>query len=99
MAEIFVGTEVKVSIDVTAQGFDMSTDPWTATVRCGNQSTTYTKDTAINNDGEWMICVDTASLGAGIYDIVMEIDVPDNDMNDGYRHEVCKKQLMNVLRV
>ena len=42
--------------------------------------------------------IDTSYLGDGAYYLMVEIDVPDDDFDDGYRHEVLQmdRPLCNV---
>lgn len=76
----------------------MSTDPWTAKVMRGNNSIICdkTQNAFEDDNNQWYILVDTAILGSGTYYIVVDIDVPDNDFDDGFRHEVVKKELLKV---
>ena len=52
-----------------------------------------------DDENQWYILVDTAILGSGTYNIVVDIDVPDNDFDDGFRHEVVKKELFKIKSV
>lgn len=93
MDGFYVGTEIKIAIAITSEGFDMDRDPWSVTVKCGRRTVTCTEDsgaTCVN--GQWYITVDTAELGKGLYYLIAEIDVPDAHFSDGYRHEVLKDE-------
>ena len=100
MDKYYVGTEMKLKLGITCTGFDMDTDPWTATVKSKKGTVTCTKEEHSAKSGDdWFILVDTGVLGTGQYVLIIEIDVPDNDFDDGYRHEVYKRNLVNVEKV
>lgn len=92
MERYYVGTELKFALTIVSEGFDMDTDPWTATVSCGRKSIVCARsdNAVIGTDGQWYILIDTSELGSGTYNMTVEIDVPDPDFQDGYRHEVLK---------
>lgn len=93
MDGFYVGTEIKIAIAITSEGFDMGRDPWSVTVKCGRRTVTCTEDSgAACVNGQWYITVDTAELGKGLYYLIAEIDVPDAHFSDGYRHEVLKDE-------
>lgn len=99
--EYFVGTELKLALTIECEGFDMDTDPWTVKVTRGNNSIICdkTQNALEDEENQWYILVDTALLGSGTYNIVVDIDVPDNDFDDGFRHEVIKKELLKIKSV
>ena len=102
MEKHYVGTELKFSLTITSQGFNMNTDPWTATITNGKNSVTCSRgNNSILDSSQWYILVDSSQIGVGQYYLIVEIDVPDNDFPDGYRHEVLKQEypICNVLRV
>lgn len=99
MEKHYVGTELKYALTITSTGFDMDTDQWTAYVVCGNKQIKCKRtENAVVDDNQWYILIDTSYLGDGVYYLVVEIDVPDDDFDDGYRHEVLQqdKPLCNV---
>lgn len=86
----FVGTELKIVVNLECEGFSVDTDPWKVTFRRGSsKEIVCSRGENTVFDGEnWICLVDTAKLGAGIYKVIGEVDVPDPDFEDGYRHEV-----------
>jgi hypothetical protein len=89
----YEGTEIKLAIEITSEGFDMNKDPWSVTVKCGKRAVKCTEDNGANSvNGQWYLTVNTAELGKGIYYLIAEIDVPDAHFSDGYRHEVLKDE-------
>lgn len=93
----FVGSELKVVIQITCEGFSMDNDPWEAIVRQGSKEIRCSRGSNSVFDGEnWVLLIDTSILGKGRYSIVVDIDVPDADFDDGYRHETYKQLLMLV---
>ena len=99
--EYYINSELKFSIKIECEDFDMGQDPWTAVLRNGEKSITFSKteNTVVDEDGNWYLLVDTSLLGAGKCYLITEIDVPDSDFPDGYRHEVHKQTLMTLKRV
>ena len=93
MDKYYVGTEFKCALTITSEGFDMDTDPWTATVTCGKKNITCSpSERAISDEQGWKILVDSQLLGTGPYYLTVEIDVPDTDFEDGYRNEVLRME-------
>lgn len=93
MDKYYVGTEFKCALTITSEGFNMDEDPWVATVTCGKNSITCKPSLgAISDEHGWKILVDSQVLGTGPYYLSVEIDVPDEDFADGYRHEVLKME-------
>lgn len=96
----YIGTELKLATTINCEGFDMDTDTWVATIRRGTNTITCSRgNNSVFSEGQWYILVDTLQLGAGTAYIIMEIDVPDDDFEDGFRHEVLKKKLCNIVAV
>lgn len=93
----YVGTELKIAIAIQCEGFDMDVDDWTCTVKKGSKSVVCDKthNTAHDTDG-WYLLVDSSKLGSGIYDLIVDIDVPDADYEDALRHETYKQELFTV---
>lgn len=99
MEKYYVGTELKYALTITSTGFNMDTDPWTAYVACGkNYIECKRNHNAVVDENQWYILIDTSILGDGTYYLAVEIDVPDDDFEDGYRHEVLQQDrpLCNV---
>lgn len=95
----YVGSELKFALTITCEGFEQDTDPWTATIKTQMGKSivcSKTENSIVDGQGQWYLLVDTAQLGSGLCSIVVEIDVPDNDFEDGYRHEVYAEQLMTI---
>ena len=93
----YVGTELKIAIDIQCEGFDMNENDWTCTVKKGNKSVICTRTQNSAWDGEnWYLLVDTSVLGKGTYVLVVDIDVPDLDFKDNLRHETYRQELFNV---
>ena len=99
--EYFQGSELKFSFQIECEGFSMDNDPWSAVIRNGDKTIvcTSTENTVVDETGKWYLLVDTALLGTGNCTLVVEIDVPDSDFPDNYRHEVYKQNLLTIKRV
>lgn len=96
----YVGTELKIAITIECEGFDMDNDDWTCTVKKGSNTIVCDKEnnTAHDQDG-WYLLIDTTILGAGRYELTVDIDVPDPFFDDALRHETYKQELFYVQNV
>lgn len=94
MERYYVGTELKFALTIESEGFSMDDDQWIAKVICGKNEVKCCKlnNSKRGDDGQWYILVDTSKLGSGQCYLVVEIDVPDFDFPDEYRHEVLKQE-------
>lgn len=103
MERYYIGTELKFALTITSSGFDMARDPWTATITNGKNRVVCRRgeNVILDDQNQWYITVDTAELGTGQYYLIVEIDVPDDDFSDGYRHEVLKQEqpLCNIAKL
>lgn len=101
----YVGTELKFAFTVECTGFNMDEDSWQVTVTGGEGSVVCkhddTENVNITRDdlGQWYLLVDSKQLGKGICYAIVEVDVPDEDFEDGKRHEVYKQRLVNIKNV
>lgn len=93
----FVGTEMKIAISITCDGFDMDLHDWTAVVKKGNKSIVCDRNNNTSHDENgWYLLIDSAKLGGGRYELIVDIDVPDPDFDDSMRHETYKQELFYV---
>lgn len=93
----YVGTELKIAINIQCEGFSMDDNDWTCTVKRCNKSIVCDRNTNSAYDGEnWYLLVDTSILGKGMYVLIVDIDVPDTDFPDLLRHETYKQELFIV---
>ncbi len=97
--DIFVGTELKFALDITADGFDMDNDGWSVTVKGSLGSVRIDKSDCID-DGEsnWFFTFDSTAVGPGQPVAIVTAYVPDNDFPDGLRTEVDKVNLPIYIR-
>lgn len=96
----FTGSQFKVALQIVSDGFNMDEDDWTCKVRNGVREVLRTKTQGCirHDDGTWFVKIDTAELGSGRYELIVDIDVPDSDFN-GMRHETYKINLIPVYPV
>lgn len=93
----WAGSGLKWAVTMTCEGFSMDEDDWTITVTRGNKSIVFTPDNAVQDeDGQWYICLDSSALGPGEMYIIFDASVPDEDFEDGIRHEIQKYKLINI---
>lgn len=96
----YLGSEKKLAINITCQGFNMNTDPWTVSIINGNKKIVCdkTQNAVKDTSGQWYLLIDTAKLGVGKPKAIIEIDVPDVDFEDTYRHEVYVYHLEPIIK-
>ena len=93
MEKYYVGTEFRIFLNVQSNGFSLDEDPWFATITCGRKSVHYDAETrTTKEDDQWYLLVNTSEIGAGQYFLTVEIDIPDDAFDDGYRHEVLHQE-------
>ena len=96
---IYVGTELKILVELEAPGFDMEDDDFTVTLKGRKLEKVFQKqDLVTDGEGHWYCCFDTEEFGAGAIQIIVTALVPDDDFEDGTRKEIQKFNLLNVLR-
>lgn len=98
--QAFLGTELKFIVDIAASGFSMVDDDFTVTLRRGSTKRTFKKDELVRDaEDNFYVCFDSAEFGKGVIDAIITAYVPDTDFDDGFRTEVYKFQLINILSV
>lgn len=98
---VYLGTELKFAITITAGGFNMEEDDFNVVFKNttnGNKVELAKED--LVNDGElYYALVNTAALGIGYVNVVTTAYVPDADFDDGLRTEVnVIYELVNIKR-
>ena len=93
---IYVGTELKYKVTISASGFDQDADDWNVKIIRGKTSRTFDKSECVHGADGWYVCFDTAEFGSGSYAAIVTAFVPDGDFPDGYRTEVKKFDLQPV---
>lgn len=91
-----IGTRFKVNINAAPiDGYHLGDIDWEVIVfvegaynRCGNGSKVIKKEECVYVDEDnYIIPIDTATLGAGTYYVTLKALYPDNDFKDGIRVE------------
>lgn len=93
---VFIGTELKFKINISAPGFNMDTDDWSITIVQKKTKVEYKKEDCVAGEDGWFVCFDTRDFGTGSYYAIVTAYVPDSDFEDGLRTEVKKFHLLNV---
>lgn len=86
-----LGTELKISVHVDPiDGLHMSDYDFTCTffVYKNKSVVVNKKDFTRVDDDNYITKVDTMKVGAGQLKMKFEADIPDSDMDDGFRKEV-----------
>ena len=98
---VYLRTELKFAITITAGGFNMEEDDFNVVFKNttnGNKVELAKED--LVNDGElYYALVNTTALGVGHVNVVTTAYVPDSDFDDGLRTEVnVIYDLVNIKR-
>ena len=94
---IYQGTELKFTLDIQSEGFDMADDDFKVVIKNTKSSVEILKsDMILTEDEKYLFTIDTGVMGTGEYWISIFAYVPDDDFDDGLRTEV-QKQLLCVV--
>ena len=94
---VFLGTELKFLVEITAQGFSMVDDDFIVAIARGPNVRVFTKGELIQDENDkFYCCFDTAEFGSGLYKAVITAYVPDDDFEDGFRTEVFQLDLIRI---
>lgn len=98
--QVWLGSEVKLAVSITAEGFDMMRDDFRIVIHGGMGNIEVPREgLLINESGEWILGIDTNALGAGKVTMVTYAEVPDSDFPDGVRTEVDKTEIFTIKAV
>lgn len=95
MAKVFIGTELKLNINIEPMGgMSMSDYDFDIELICGSfkkQSIVISKmDAKKVDDDNYIVCFDTTDLGVGNLTCKVTAYIPDGDFKDGKRTEVTE---------
>lgn len=88
---IIKGSEFKINISMDpVDGSSMSDVIFKCTFICGDKKLTVDKEDMIPvDDNNYVVPLNSQKLGVGTITIKYEVDIPDDDFDDGYRHEIA----------
>ena len=88
---IIQGSEFKINVSMDPiDGNSMSNTFFKCIFYCGDKSITLDKDDMIQvDDNNYVAPLDSSKLGIGNIKIRYDVDIPDEDFDDGYRHEIA----------
>lgn len=93
---VYVGSDVKFRIIITADGFDQDADNWEVTISAGAKTHTFQKEECIHALDGWYVAFNTAEYGSGKYTATIAAYIPDTDFYDGTRKEVKRIEFLIV---
>ena len=94
---IYLGTELKFSLNIEAEGFDMLEDDFKVIINNMQKSVEIEKgEMILTQNDEFLFTLPTETLGTGDYYLTTVAQVPDADFDDGFRQEVQKTFLCKV---
>lgn len=95
--DIYIGTELKYLVEVSAVGFSMDKDRFTVDIMRGPNVIHFEKeDMELDINGNWYVCFDSLALGTGIVSAKITAYIPDTDYPDNLRTEVKRIQLIQI---
>lgn len=90
-----LGTGLKYSLAITAEGFDMERDYFRMVITCGGKTLEIPKEEMLyGDDGTWYAGIDTSVLCEGVVSMAVYAFVPDDAFKGGMRTEVWKKPII-----
>jgi len=92
------GEEAKYRIAIEREGFSMSENPFSVTLKWGMQGRTLEiqkSEMLTDEQGNWFFTFNTADM-VGVVTVECAYDVPDSDYADGYRTEKEQQPLCFV---
>ena len=109
----FKGTMLKYLLTITVPGFSMETDDFNVTLKRGDKQLHFEKadlvvepynevdpETNISTEKHrYYVCFDSEFFGPGVITVIINAFAPDHDFEGGFRREVDKFTLINVLDV
>ena len=94
MTDVIRGTDIKFNLNILPiSGISMSSYDFSvvAYAKGTNQRITIIKDScAMEDDDNYIVPVDTTSLGLGELLLDVYAFIPDTDFDDGIRTEICR---------
>ncbi len=91
---IYIGTELKFKVKITAEEFSMDDDDFKIVLVNGTKKLEFDKKDLIHtSDGKWLVCFDSNDMGVGEVWMISYAYIPDSDFPDGFRTEVNKTRL------
>lgn len=93
----YIGTDLKFSFTVTADGFNMDEDDYEVVLICGGTKVTIEKDDVVTGtDTNHYLLVDTTLFPSGTLRAVVYAKVPDSDYVSEVRREVAAEDLVII---
>lgn len=98
--QVFIGTELKYLVEITATGFSMEDDDFHIVVSVGNKKATYNKtDLLVDEEDNYYLAIDTSLFKKGDLYATLYAYVPDDDFPDGLRTEVNVQKLTTLKQI
>lgn len=98
--KVYIGTDVKFIVEPTSPGFDKTQDDFEVLLKRGKITKKFTKsDMIVDEDDNYYICFSTTEFGKGLVQAIITAHVPDDDFEDGFREEVDKIDLIDIMAV
>lgn len=96
----YIGSDLKLRIDISAPGFDQYSDDYIIDLYCDNELIrTFTQDD-IKYSGEYFyLPIPTEGFRPGFLRLVVTALVPDSDFSRGIRKEIAVKKLKYIKEI
>jgi hypothetical protein len=104
---VYIGTDLKIKVELTCEGFSMDENDFDLTVRWNGGEDTYSKTEEAQDphiiksqEGDWYLCLPTEDM-KGLVTLIATFYVPDGDFEfqGGIRKEIDKQDLFTIKRV
>lgn len=101
MKKVYLGTQLKVQLNIVADNFDMLRDNYCLDIKKQNTDRIVLhldEQDIVVNDGKCYMILDTSELGVGTFSIIVTAYIPDEDFEHCVRREVGRADLFTVQR-
>lgn len=96
----YIGSDLKLRIDITATGFDQYGDDYTIDLYCDDElAKSFTQDDVRLSDGHFYLPIPADGLKPGMLRVVVTAFVPDTDFQGGIRKEIAVKRLKYLKKI
>lgn len=101
MEDRYLGEEIKICVRATEEsGLEMSEYNWRIKLWTRNSKQVYISkgECVPQDDGSYVVCLDTNHVGAGILKLGVIAQLPDAYFDDGLRTSIAYTEVVRILK-
>ena len=96
MDTFYIGSQLKILFEITADGFTQDSSTYTIVLKCGGVTKTDGRSHIVTNNSKHYLLVDTSEFNAGVLTATVTASVTDNDFTSNVRREVEVVELCHL---